>query len=475
MPRSPKERVMYKKMDGTILKKLRQIVGKDRVFISGEALDKYSHDEVAQLRSEPEAVLLVNSADEVAAVLKLAQKENFPVTPRGAGYGLSGGAVPAMGGVVMSLEKMNRIVEIDQENLMITVEPGVITGDIHRAVEDVGLFYPPDPASLDSCTIGGNIAENAGGPRAVKYGVTRDYVCGLEAVLPSGEKVRMGGKVVKNVTGYSLLQLMLGSEGTLAVIVKILLRLLPLPKERVDLLVPFSSFEDAGRSVSEIIRNKIVPTALEFMGRDSIEAVEKLSGNEVPFHEASAHLLITIDGNDRDTINGEFERTGEICLKNGALDVLVAADSHNRDRLWTARRLIIEALQALSPERIMDTMDVVVPRSRIADMLHEITSIRERHDLPIISFGHAGDGNIHVNIIKKIDDDQWRHRAPRAEEEIYKVAVSMGGCVTGEHGIGMIRKPYLSLGIDEHQIAVMKGIKKEFDPNNILNPGKIFD
>jgi glycolate oxidase len=466
---------MYTKIDETILEKLRQIVGKDRVCISEESIEKYSHDEVAQLRKEPEAVVLVNSADEVAAVMKLAQRENFPVTPRGAGYGLSGGAVPAMGGVVLSLEKMNRILEIDHDNLMITVEPGVITGDIHRAVEEVGLFYPPDPASLDSCTIGGNIAENAGGPRAVKYGVTRDYVCGLEAVLPSGETVRMGGKVVKNVTGYSLLQLMLGSEGTLAVIVKILLRLLPLPKDRVDLLVPFDRFEDAGRSVSEIIRNKIVPTALEFMGRDSIEAVEKLTGKEVPFHEATAHLLITIDGNDEDTIQGELERTGEICLRNGALDVLVAADSHNRDRLWSARRSIIEALQALSPCGIMDTMDVVVPRSRIAAMLEEINRIRDRYDLPIISFGHAGDGNIHVNIIKKIDDHEWQLRAPKAAKEIYGVAISMGGCVTGEHGIGMIRKSYLSLGIDEHQIAVMKGIKKEFDPNNILNPGKIFD
>lgn len=466
---------MYTKLDATILRKLRQIVGEDSVLISEEARDKYSHDEVAELGSEPEAVVLVKSIDEVAGVMKLAQRENFPVTPRGAGYGLSGGAVPAMGGVVMSLEKMNRILEIDHENLMVTVEPGVITGELHRAVEEVGLFYPPDPASLDSCSIGGNLAENAGGPRAVKYGVTKDYVCGLEAVLPSGETVRMGGKVVKNVTGYNLLQLMLGSEGTLAVIVKIILRLLPLPKERVDLLVPFNCFENAAKSVSEIIRNRIVPTALEFMGRDSIEAVEKFSGKEVPFHDAQAHLLITIDGNDKDTITGEYERTGEICLKNGALDVLVAYDTHTRDRLWGARRLIIEALQALSPERIMDTMDVVVPRSRIAVMLEEINEIRNRHKLQIISFGHAGDGNVHVNIIKKVADEEWRLSATKAAEEIYKVAISMGGFVTGEHGIGLIRKPYLSLGIDEHQIAVMKGIKKEFDPNNILNPGKIFD
>lgn len=466
---------MYKKLDEPILIELRQIAGEDSVLVSEEARDKYSHDEVMELRCEPEAVVMVKSAEEVAAVMKLAQQENFPVTPRGAGYGLSGGAVPAMGGVVLSLEKMDRILEIDHENLMVTVEPGVITGDLHRAVEEVGLFYPPDPASLDSCSIGGNIAENAGGPRAVKYGVTRDYVCGLEAVLPSGEIVRMGGKVVKNVTGYNLLQLMLGSEGTLAVIVKILLRLLPLPKERIDLLVPFNSFEDAAISVSEIIRNKIVPTALEFMGKDSIEAVEKYSGKEVPFHEAGAHLLITIDGNDKDIITDEYERTGEICLKNGALNVLVATDSHNRDRLWTARRLIIESLPALSTDRIMDTMDIVVPRSRITAMLKKTEDIQNRYELPVISFGHAGDGNIHVNIIKTISDDEWKLRAPRAAEEVYKAAVSLGGFITGEHGIGMTRKPYLSLGIDEHQIAVMKGIKREFDPNNILNPGKIFE
>lgn len=466
---------MYSKINKVILSKLQRIVGRERVLDSEDVIEKYSHDEVQGLRSEPEAVVLVKSAHEVARVMKLAQQENFPVTPRGAGYGLSGGGVPAMGGVVMSMEKMNRIVEIDLENLMVTVEPGVITGDLHRAVEEIGLFYPPDPASLDSCTIGGNIAENAGGPRAVKYGVTKDYVCGLEVVLPSGKIVSMGGKVVKNVTGYNLLQLMLGSEGTLAIIVKILLRLLPLPKERVDLLVPFNSFEEAAKSVSEIIRGRILPAALEFMGRDSIEAVEKLSGKEVPFHEVKAHLLITIDGNNKDTITEEYERTGEICLKNGALDVLVASDSHTRDRLWAARRLIIEALQAMSPERIMDTMDVVVPRSRIADMLDEITEIRKRHDLPIVSFGHAGDGNIHVNIIKKTSDKKWKQSAPKASEEIYKAAISMGGFITGEHGIGMIRKSYLSMGIDEHQIAVMKGIKKEFDPNNILNPGKIFD
>ena len=263
----------------------------------------------------------------------------------------------------------------------------------------------------------------------------------------------MGGKVVKNVTGYNLLQLLLGSEGTLAVIVKVLLRLLPLPKERVDLLVPFNSFKDAARSVSEIIRNKIVPTALEFMGSDSIVAVEKYSGKEIPFHEAQAHLLITIDGNDKESITGQYEKTGGICLKNGALDVLVAADTPNRDRLWRARRLIIEALQALSPERIMDTLDVVVPRSRIADMLEKIHEIRSRCGLPIISFGHAGDGNIHVNIIKNTAEEEWNLRAPMAAEEIYKVAISLGGFITGEHGIGMTRKRYLSLGVDENQIG----------------------
>jgi glycolate oxidase len=356
---------------------------------------------------------------------------------------------------------------------MVTVEPGVITGDIHRAVEALGLFYPPDPASLDSCSIGGNIAENAGGPRAVKYGVTRDYVCGLEAVMPSGDILHMGGKLVKNVTGYDLMNLLIGSEGTLAIITGITLRLIPLPKIRVDLLVPFDDFESASRSVSDIIKNRIVPTALEFMGKDSILAVEALSEKEVPFHEAEAHLLITLDGNEKQAVDSDYEKVGEVCLEHGALDVLVADNPKLRDKLWEARRLIIEALQHLSPERIMDTQDLVVPRAKIPHLLEQIKGIAKNHSMNIICFGHAGDGNVHVNVIKDIPEDEWEAKKPQIAEDMYKVALGLGGAITGEHGIGLTRKKFLPLAADNHQIELMKKIKEDFDPNYVLNPGKI--
>ena len=294
-------------------------------------------------------------------------------------------------------------------------------------------------------------------------------------MLPSGEIITLGGKLVKNVTGYDLIQLLLGSEGTLAIVVKILLRLLPLPKERVDLLVPFDNFTAAAKSVSEIIKSKIVPAALEFMERDSVLAVEKILEKEVPFHEAAAHLLITLDGNDKQTINADYERIGEICLGNGAIDVLVADNLQTRDRLWEARKLIIEALQGLSPERIMDTQDVVVPRARLSELLEKIKDVAERYSLRIISFGHSGDGNVHVNIIKDVSEEVWKKKKPQAVEEIYRIAVSLGGMVTGEHGIGFTRKKFLSLGLDQTAIEMMKNIKEDFDPQNILNPGKIFE
>ena len=293
-----------------VIEALRQVVGEANVLLGEEALEPYTHDETVGLRADPEVVVKVTSAEQVSRVLMLAQRERIPVTPRGAGYGLSGGAVALHGGIVLSTEKMNRILEIDHENLMVTVEPGVITGEIHRAVEDEGLFYPPDPASLDSCTIGGNVSEGAGGPRAVKYGITKDYVTGLEAVLPSGQIITMGGKLVKNVTGYSLIQLLIGSEGTLAVVTKIILRLIPLPKVQVDLLVPFDDFQAAADTVSEIIAHRILPTTIEFMEQDSMLAVERLLQKPVPFADAAAQLLIQLDGNLQEAVEAEMEDGG---------------------------------------------------------------------------------------------------------------------------------------------------------------------
>jgi len=463
----------YRNVDDGLVSELRLIVGDARVLVDADVVEPYSHDETVGLRGQPEVVVRADGAEQVSAVLRLAQRERIPVTPRGAGYGLSGGAVPALGGIVLSLEKMNRILEIDKANLMVTVEPGVITGDIHRAVEAEGLFYPPDPASLDSCTIGGNVAEGAGGPRAVKYGVTKDYVCGLEAVLPSGEIIQAGGKLVKNVTGYNLIQLLVGSEGTLAVVTKIILRLIPLPKVQVDLLVPFARFQDAADAVSDIIAHRILPTAIEFMERDSILAVERWLQRNVPFHDAEAHLLIQLDGNTDEAVDADLEVVSERCLAHGAQDGLVARDRPTRDRLWEARRKIIESLRRESPISHME--DVVVPRAAIAVLLGGIREISSRHGVRIVSFGHAGDGNVHVNALKDdLPDARWSDVVPLLQADIYRLALSLGGTITGEHGIGSTRRAYLPMALDRHQIALQQGIRDLFDPNRILNPGKIF-
>ncbi|MCL7455462.1 MAG: FAD-binding protein [Anaerolineae bacterium] len=464
---------MYRPVTTQIVEALCQIVGQGDVLVDREALEAYSHDETVGLRAEPEVVVRVTSAAQVSQVFKLAQAQRIPVTPRGAGYGLSGGAVPVQGGIVLSTEKMNRILEIDPQNLMVTVEPGVITGDLHRAVEAEGLFYPPDPASLDSCTIGGNVAEGAGGPRAVKYGTTRDYVCGLEAVLPSGEIISSGGKLVKNATGYSLVQLLVGSEGTLAVVTKIILRLLPLPKVQVDLLVPFDDFQAAADTVSDIIGHRILPTALEFMEQDSILAVERLLGKEVPYDDAAAHLLIQLDGNTPAAVDADMELVGDLCLGHGARDVLVAKDRPTRERLWEARRMIIEALNHESPVNHME--DVVVPRAAIHHLLRGIKAIGRDRGVRIVNFGHAGDGNVHINVLKDdLSGEEWAALVPGITEEIYRLALSLGGTITGEHGIGATRRQYLPMALDGVQIELMRHIRDLFDPNRILNPGKIF-
>ncbi len=463
---------MYKKVDSEILAQLRAIVGGENVIVDGEALEPYTHDETVGLRADPEVVVKVETTEQVSRIMKLADRELIPVVPRAGGQGLSGGAVATCGGIILSVEKMNRILEIDRDNLMVTVEPGVITGDLHRAVEAEGLFYPPDPASLDSCCIGGNIAESAGGPRAVKYGTTKDYVCGLEAVLPNGEVFQAGGKLVKNVTGYSLLQLLIGSEGTLAVVTKIIFRLLPLPKLRVDLLVPYDDFGAAAKTVSDIIKRRVVPTAIEFMERDIVQACEALTEERAPYRDAAAQLLITIDGNHQEQIDADMETVAEACLDNGALDVLVARDRPTRDRLWKARQLIIEAINHACPINHME--DVVVPRSRIPLLLEGIREIAAQHDVRIWNFGHTGDGNVHVTILKdELDEDTWAAVVPSVREAIYELAFSMGGQLTAEHGIGATRREYLTMALGEVQVEMMRRIKQAFDPHNILNPAKI--
>jgi len=463
---------MYKSVDREILDELVAIVGEDGVIVDAEGLEPYTHDETVGLQADPEVVVKVQDAQQIAQIMKLASRERIPVVPRAGGQGLSGGSVATCGGIILSVERMNRVLEIDTDNLMVTVEPGVITGDLRRAVEAEGLFYPPDPASIDSCCIGGNLAEGAGGPGAVKYGTTKDYVCGLEAVLPSGDIVQMGGKLVKNVTGYRLMDLLVGSEGTLAIVTKIIFRLLPLPQLRVDLLVPYDDFRAAAQTVSDIIRLRVVPTALEFMERDIVQACEAVTEEKAPYRDAAAQLLITIDGNHQDQIDADMETVAETCLDNGAIDVLVARDRPTSDRLWKARRLIIEAINHACPVNHME--DVVVPRSRIPELLEGIQEIAQTHSVRIWNFGHAGDGNVHVTLMKdELDDEAWEEIVPPAREAIYRLALSLGGQLTAEHGIGATRRGYLPLAVGEAQVQLMRGIKQTFDPHNILNPAKI--
>lgn len=452
---------------------MREVFGADDVLLDPEVKEKYSHDEVPGLRAEPEVVVRATTADQVSKLMEFANDRMIPVTPRGAGYGLSGGAVPVLGGIVLSLERMNRILEIDRKNLMVTVEPGVITGKIHQAVEAQGLFYPPDPASLDSCSIGGNVAECAGGPRAVKYGVTKDYVCGLEAVLPSGETVESGGKLVKNAAGYDLRSLLVGSEGTLAVVTKIILRLIPLPKVTIDLLVAFEQFQAAADTVAAIIEQQILPTALEFMGRDSLLASQAYLKKELPFSGiADALLLIKLDGNRKEDVEAMAATIGEVCLAQGAIDVLVADNRPDQDRLWEARRSIIDALKMKSPLNHME--DIVVPRGRIAEFLSEVKRLEQKYQYPIVCFGHAGDGNVHVNVLKEDrPQDAWRDTVPEISARIFDIALSLGGQITGEHGVGATRKGHLEKAIGPVAVKLIRDIKRVFDPDNILNPGKI--
>lgn len=464
----------YNKIDSAVYRRLTEISGLKAVFNTEEMLDKYSRDETIGLSHPPEAVILPSSLKEIKEILRLANIESIPVTPRGLGTGLSGGSVPLYGGIVLSLERMNRLIEIDRENLMAVTEPGIITGELQQTVEAEGLFYPPDPASLESCSIGGNVAEGAGGSRAVRYGTTKDYVQGLEMVLPSGDVIHTGGKVVKDVTGYNLTQLLIGSEGTLAVVTRIILRLIPLPKLRMDLLVPFNSIEKTTQTVSEIIEAKIVPTAIEFMENNCFELAENHIKRKLAFRDAAAHLLITLDGNHLEALEENRDRVGEICERNGAYDIYVAVTRPDIERMWEGRKCLFEAANLVGG--MYKSLDVVVPRSLIPTIVQKIHGISELHGIQAMSFGHAGDGNVHVLLFKgELSDDVWDSHIALAERELYKETVDLGGRITAEHGIGLLRKKYLSMNLGTNQIEVLRQLKRAFDPKSILNPGKIFD
>jgi len=450
----------------SIVRDLKKIVGSANLYTSPEEMVVYSYD-ATQREALPWAVARPSTAREVSEILVLANRERFPVVPRGAGTGMSGGSVPARGGLVLSLERMNRILEIDEENLIAVVEPGVITGDLQREVEKRGLFYPPDPASHDFCTIGGNVAECAGGLRAVKYGVTKDYVLGLEVVLPTGEIIRTGGRTLKSVAGYDLTKLIVGSEGTLGIATTIILKLLPQPESVRTLSVLFDSIEAAAAAVSSIIAGRILPRALEFMDHAALRAVEKHLGEDIS-GGAKAMLIVEVDGPSTST-EREIERVADIAGRAGASRVNRAETEAERERLWKARRSLSPALYTIKPKKINE--DIVVPRSRIPDILREIGEIAKRHDLLIVNFGHAGDGNIHTNIM--IDEGN-EPKAEIAVKEIFEAVLRMKGSISGEHGIGLSKAAYLPMELGPDALKTMKRIKDALDPNNILNPGKIF-
>jgi glycolate oxidase len=468
----------YHKLTSAIISELQAIVGaRNLIYDNPEQLEKYAHDEVADphYAAMPEAVIKPASATEIAQIMKLANREKIPVTPRGAGSGLSCGAVPVYGGIVLSLERMNKVVEIDLGNMMITVEAGIVTNQINAILEKYGLFYAGYPMSLETCFIGGNVAENAGGGKAIKYGVTDRYVHGLEVVLPTGEIVQLGGKRVKDVTGYDLMHLMVGSEGTLGIFTQVTLKLLPLPKVKVDLLVLFKTVQAAIDLVPVIMTETgIIPTAIEFMDKLSAQTSCEYLNEHFAYEGAGAMLLIEVDGNSEDQVESQAEAIGEVCLNRGAIEVYVADNHTTQERVWKVRRNIAEAFKVYSPVQSLE--DIVVPFAQIPQLIRDIEVLFQKYRVLIPSYGHAGDGNLHSTPIKppEMAMEEWERILPHLLEDLYICTAKLGGTISGEHGIGSKRKNFMKLVMQPELIDLMKRIKMTFDPNNILNPGKIF-
>ena len=463
----------YKKIDNNDLAFFNNALTKDNVFVSEEQIEHYSHDETEDLIFYPELVLKPLNTNQVSLILKYCYNNNISVTPCGARTGLSGGSLPIYGGIALSLERMNSIINIDERNLQATVQPGVINQVFRNAVENKGLFYPPDPASKGSCFLGGNLAENAGGPKALKYGVTKDYVLNLEVVLPDGEIIWTGANVLKNSTGYNLTQLMIGSEGTLGIITKIVFKLIPLPKNDITLLVPFKSAEKACEAVSAVFINGLIPSALEFIERDAIDYTIKHTDISIEIaDDIMAHLLIEVDGNDIALLHEQCERISKVMYNFECGDILLADSTIEKDRLWKLRRSISEAVKANSVYKEEDT---VVPRAELPKLLNGVKEIGDKYGFKSICYGHAGDGNLHINIIKGgMSDDDWNHKLKFGIKEIFVLTKNLGGTISGEHGIGFVQKEYIGIVLSERNISLQKQIKRIFDPKNILNPGKIF-
>ncbi len=455
-------------MDTRIIDEIVSIVGKENVRTSREERSCYSFD----ARTDgviPDLVVLPSSAEEVPRILKLANQYRFPVIPRGSGTGLTGGSIPISGGVVLSFTRMGRILEIDPKNLIAVVEPGVITFVLQEEAAKYGLMYPPDPASYKYSSIGGNIAECAGGPNSLKYGVTRDYVLGLEVVLPTGEIINPGVQTMKGVVGYDLARLFVGSEGTLGVVTKIILKLIPLPEAKATILALFAEVDEAAEAVSATVAARIVPSTIEFMDRASIRCSEQANPMGIS-PEIGGLLLIEMDG-DKDSIARQAEKVRQIMLDHKAVDCRLTEDPKEADKLWQARRTLSQALYNVAPLKIAE--DVVVPRSKIPALIHSLEEMSQRFGVPILSFGHAGDGNFHVNIMIH-DTPEEREKAEEAVKEIFAEALRLGGTLSGEHGIGTSKSAYIHMELSPEIITTLKKIKQLFDPNNILNPGKIF-
>ncbi|MGD2142423.1 MAG: FAD-linked oxidase C-terminal domain-containing protein [Candidatus Bathyarchaeota archaeon] len=462
----------YGQVTPEVRREIERIVGKEHVSDTAEDLETHAIDESLEPPHPPDLVVRPRSTAEVSAVMKLAHSARIPVTPQGSRTGLSGGSHPLYKGIALSLERMDSIIEIDEENLMAVVEPGVLIMDLHAETEKLGLLYPPDPGQ-DSGSLGGNISTNAGGVRGMKYGVTRDFVQGLKAVLPDGKIIEIGGKIVKDSTGYSLKDLIIGSEGTIAIVTEATLRLVPKPRFTALLYVPFESTKAAAHTVSEIVKRKVVPFALEYIPSHAILTAEKYLKRSLPDNDHPAYLLIGIEGNTEDEVESKMETVGEVCLKMGGIDVYVADTTQRIDRLWEARKCLFDAYKAFWE---IDEVDACVPRNKIPDYIEGAENVSKKHGIIISNIGHAGDGNVHSIIARgDLEKGEWHKKLEVVVRELIEIALYVGGTISGEHGVGLAKKRFLIGQVGSTQVELMRAIKRAFDPHNILNPGKVFD
>ena len=462
---------MYNKITNKDIEYFASFIPAERLVVGDNISPDFSHDELGGIEKAPDLLIYVLSTEEVSQIAKHCYENNLPLVVRGSGTGLVGSSVAYEGGVMIVTTQMNKVLELDKDNLTVTVQPGILLMELSEFVENNDLFYPPDPGEK-SATIGGNISTNAGGMRAVKYGVTRDYVRGLTVVLPDGKIEKLGGKVVKNSSGYSLKDLVVGSEGTLAIVTEATLRLLPLPTKSISLLIPFMTMEAALEAVPEIIKSKANPTAIEYMSKETIIFAEDYLGKKFPDTKSDAYLLLTFDGNSLDSIEADYKKVADLCISLGAIDVYFIDTDERKKSVWSARGAFLEAIKASTDE--MDECDVVVPRDKIADFIKYTHFISKELGIRIPSFGHAGDGNLHIYICRDgKEQKEWEEKLNKSFELMYNKASEFGGQVSGEHGIGFAKRSYLKEGLGEYQTELMKRIKSAFDPKGILNPGKI--